>query len=267
MHEEKEMQQQNSKQIKVYVVGSAKYYASWITEYVLTDNLEEADVVIFTGGEDVNPKLYGEEVGENTDFNSDRDNYEIEVYKKAKLLNKKLVGICRGAQLLCVMSGGSLVQHMQHPFSHPMRLFDSRVIYTNSTHHQMQRPYKLPINEYNIVAYAEDLSKMYLNGYNSAISMKKNAVGKYMEPEIVHYLKTNALAIQGHPEQLSQSSDFVQTCNRLLELLLEDKLDVVCKLKMDLFDPDIDTFSIKELESMHYNITNPENVRKEEYVN
>ncbi len=46
--------------IKVYVVGGSDYYASPIKGAVLTDNIKKAQIVLFTGGEDVTPSIYNE---------------------------------------------------------------------------------------------------------------------------------------------------------------------------------------------------------------
>jgi hypothetical protein len=51
---------------KIFVVGPAKHYSDWIYNHELTDVLEEADIVLFTGGEDVDPSLYGCEPHPNT---------------------------------------------------------------------------------------------------------------------------------------------------------------------------------------------------------
>ena len=40
--------------MKVYIVGRSRSYASWISgEFELVQNIKEANLAIFTGGEDV----------------------------------------------------------------------------------------------------------------------------------------------------------------------------------------------------------------------
>ena len=46
---------------KIYVVGFGLHYMSWVNNAIHVENIEEADIVLFTGGEDVSPSLYGEE--------------------------------------------------------------------------------------------------------------------------------------------------------------------------------------------------------------
>ena len=81
--------------IKVHVVGYAKDYASFLEDYQHTDNLEEANVVIFTGGEDVDPEMYGMKKHPTTFSNIRRDRTEEEIFKKIRP-DQLVVGICRG---------------------------------------------------------------------------------------------------------------------------------------------------------------------------
>ena len=67
------------KLIKVYVVGSSTYYASFLQGIKLVDDIGDADIVLFTGGEDVTPSFYGREKHRSTYCNIDRDIREKEV--------------------------------------------------------------------------------------------------------------------------------------------------------------------------------------------
>ena len=80
---------------KVYVVGDAKHYADFITGVKLVNNIEDANIVLFTGGEDVDPSLYGCEKHYTTYSNIERDLYEKEIFEKINP-NQLAVGICRG---------------------------------------------------------------------------------------------------------------------------------------------------------------------------
>ena len=63
--------------------------------YKITLNNEEADIVIFTGGEDVDPSLYHEEKHPTTYSNLNRDLYERDKFEHIKP-NQLAIGICRG---------------------------------------------------------------------------------------------------------------------------------------------------------------------------
>lgn len=84
---------------KVYVVGNALHYSCFIENSELTDNLEDADVVLFTGGEDVDPSLYGCEKHITTYSNLKRDLAEKEIFEKVRK-DQLCVGICRGLRII-----------------------------------------------------------------------------------------------------------------------------------------------------------------------
>ena len=75
------------------------------------------DGILLTGGQDVSPELYGEApdgTGETCEL---RDAMEGQLLKKAMVLDKPLLGICRGIQFINAALGGSLYQDIpsQHP--------------------------------------------------------------------------------------------------------------------------------------------------------
>lgn len=80
--------------------------------------MERVDGVVLTGGADLNPALYGEKphpmLGPVSDI---RDTWEIAVVRAAQRRGKPLLAICRGAQVLNVTLGGTLLQDLpsQHP--------------------------------------------------------------------------------------------------------------------------------------------------------
>ena len=71
------------------------------------------DAVLFTGGADVNPALYGEKPHPLTSSHPVRDNLELEIYKYCVEKYIPMLGICRGSQFLWVALGGKLNQHIE----------------------------------------------------------------------------------------------------------------------------------------------------------
>lgn len=187
--------------MKVYVVGGSTNYANWLPNTEVTHNFNDADVVMFTGGEDVDPSLYGEQAGRHTYSNLERDIAEREVYKRAKEARKKIIGICRGSQFLCVMAGGKLIQHQDNPNAvHEIALVRGGApIHITSTHHQAAYPYNLPIYVYKLLGWSRDKqSTFHLNGEG------KEMLGVVQqEAEIVWYKNERSLGIQGHPEMIN----------------------------------------------------------------
>src|SRR5690606_22538653 len=76
-------------------------------------SLPEFDAVVVTGGHDVQPVLYGAEPEVKPKYDPDRDELEKRVIHKALAEGRPLLGICRGAQLLNVCLGGTLVQDLR----------------------------------------------------------------------------------------------------------------------------------------------------------
>jgi putative glutamine amidotransferase len=69
------------------------------------------DGLVLTGGGDVDPVLYGEPRHETVDdAEPGRDEFEIDLAMRAVAADLPLLAICRGAQVLNVAAGGSLVQ-------------------------------------------------------------------------------------------------------------------------------------------------------------
>lgn len=201
---------------KVFVVGHAKSYAKWINDHELTDNLEEADIVLFTGGEDVDPSLYGCEKHPATYSNINRDLEEKAIFEKVKP-HQLCLGICRGSQFLCVMNGGLLIQNVsKHAGFGTHQLISSRDEFKRvditSTHHQMQYPFNLERGiDYTILFYASRRSEFYAGD---------KVDYPPCEPEVVLYHKKNkpkCLAIQGHPEIMRQEAPVIKVLNNLVD--------------------------------------------------
>jgi len=75
--------------------------------------LDACDGVLLTGGVDVDPELYGEtERHPTVEINKARDDYELALTRYALDRDMPLLAICRGAQVLNVAAGGTLVQDL-----------------------------------------------------------------------------------------------------------------------------------------------------------
>ena len=86
------------------------------------DNLKKlinlCDGIFFTGGVDINPKLYGcEKSSQCGKIEIYRDKIEFLAFSIALKLKKPILGVCRGAQLINVALGGTLYQDINSEIS------------------------------------------------------------------------------------------------------------------------------------------------------
>ncbi len=71
--------------------------------------LEGIGGLVLSGGGDVDPRLYGGKLESSLAVRPQRDRFELALLKAAEARDLPILGICRGAQLLNVARGGSLV--------------------------------------------------------------------------------------------------------------------------------------------------------------
>lgn len=77
--------------------------------------IDLVDGIIISGGVDINPILYKEEPLEGLGyFDQDIDEFDLLATRIAIILEKPVLGICRGVQVLNVCLGGSLYQDISH---------------------------------------------------------------------------------------------------------------------------------------------------------
>lgn len=69
------------------------------------------DGLLLTGGGDIDPLLFGEEpLHQSGEINPLRDAYEMRICQEALDLNLPLLGICRGMQIMNIVTGGGIYQ-------------------------------------------------------------------------------------------------------------------------------------------------------------
>ena len=92
------------------------------------------DGFLFTGGQDVDPQLYGEALKPTCgELCPARDTLERELLNRALEQDKPILGICRGLQFLNVDLGGTLYQDL--PTEHPSEIEHSmKTPYGQATH-------------------------------------------------------------------------------------------------------------------------------------
>lgn len=75
--------------------------------------LESVDALVLTGGGDIDPIRYaGRRHDTNYGIDAERDVLELALARKAIDTGLPLLGICRGAQIINVVQGGKLIEHI-----------------------------------------------------------------------------------------------------------------------------------------------------------
>lgn len=86
---------------------------------VVHDAVGRIDGVVFLGGGDVCPSTYGEQESARLyGVDESLDQFELLVLREAIALDKPVLAICRGHQMLNVALGGTLIQHLDTTNDH-----------------------------------------------------------------------------------------------------------------------------------------------------
>jgi putative glutamine amidotransferase len=82
------------------------------------DALDGLDGIVFTGGSDVDPALYGDTPHPTAYVRPERDAAELLFLRAAIDADLPVLGVCRGMQLMTVGHGGRLHQHLPDVLGH-----------------------------------------------------------------------------------------------------------------------------------------------------
>jgi putative glutamine amidotransferase len=170
--------------------------------------------IILTGGNDVNPGLYGEKNKKSSDISNDRDRCEKKILAIAVEKRIPLLGICRGLQFSNVFFGGKINQdlHQKCGDKHlPAR--DHPVILKENTLIGYLKSQEVLVNSYhNQAVFPEDLSSELKT---FAFEKKSGLIEGIYHPQLP------LAAVQWHPERETA----VKLIDKLLiESFLERKL-------------------------------------------
>lgn len=178
----------------------------------------DLDALVIWGGSDISPSIYGDRVAQMCGAAAElskRDREEVNACQAAIDRGIPIIGVCRGAQLVCALAGGRLIQHVDNHAGHMHQIdnIDDDPVMTSSVHHQMMYPFDV---DHEMIAWSsEKLSKRYIIGNDESDPEMTDKV----EPEIVWFPKIKALGIQGHPEFHGnpKQDPFVQYCMKLVD--------------------------------------------------
>ena len=183
---------------------------------VPVDLIKETGFLVVWGGGDIHPALYGHKnvASHVGTIPSRQDLLERDIFIQAVHQEIPIVGVCRGAQLGCIVSGGYLVQDVTgHTYDHYITTDDGKRILTPSLHHQMMYPWTISKGDFEIIATTNPTrSKHYISDIKDP-----NINSCQLEPEVIWFPKTKCLAIQGHPEFMACDTPF----NQYIKILID----------------------------------------------
>lgn len=168
--------------------------------------LSICDGFLITGGIDVHPKWFNEEINGSGETNDELDLIDKTVIDYALKNNKPLLGICRGHQAINIFMGGNIIQdigthhkntkHIVYMYENELIKFPNE-IETNSFHHQVCK---------DLAPDLIEIGRSY-DDYNEAYISKKYPI----------------IAVQWHPEKMlnEQSSQII--FNYFKDLVIKNK--------------------------------------------
>lgn len=162
------------------------------------------------GGVDVDSALYNEPRNKYAQRpNKQQDIRDQILFNDAVLNDKPIIGVCRGAQMLCILNGGSLYQHSEPERQNHSLLTLDGILFDSATagHHQVMNPRGV----YTVYAWNPGHVEVWHDDERHT-SIKNTA-------EVVYWPQTKSLGIQPHPEWAAPNDPFVIWLNGLIKKL------------------------------------------------
>ncbi len=183
-------------------IGALKKCGANVRLVKSTKEALQCDGILFTGGADITPSLYGETADKKCGkTNYKRDKKEYDIFNAFYKTGKPIFGICRGMQFINVCLGGTVFQDItdiqKETHKNPVKLFnnyhkvnigkdsflyeifESETIKVNSTHHQAVKALGT-----NVKAAAESF-----DGFTEAIESTSHPFCKGVQWHPEHIIK------------------------------------------------------------------------------
>lgn len=189
----------NSEALELSNIFADYDYAAYVDGIDDTTGISFDFMLLPGGALDINPKLYNQQPHPTTNFHNDYDLREIAFYHKHKKLKK--LGVCRGAQLLNVLNGGSMWQNVSghQGGKHVIEDINGRQRVVSTVHHQMMRPG----DKACIIAWTRKAQMKEDDKVTRTMPVPEE------DPEVILYPEDRALCYQPHPEwDLNISRDY-----------------------------------------------------------
>lgn len=169
------------------------------------DIVDRIDALLLAGGEDVDPRRYGEAPGPHSGpFSVERDAFEFALVERALQRGIPILGICRGNQLLNVALGGSLIQHL------PIGEGQS---HASMTYHRAHKTHLVHFKEGSTLHGVYGPETLVNSFHHQAV----NTTGKNVTPtawaedgiiEAIEVTDKPIIGVQWHPENFEEDPIF-----------------------------------------------------------
>lgn len=178
---------------------------------VIDEIISRVDGVIFTGGSDIDSSFYGienkEEIEDIMKLNKIRDEFEFRLLKSAIKLNKPILGICRGIQLINVYFGGTLYKDINSEY-------DTDIEHLAPLDCKYRKTHEIEIDKNSKLYEIYSRTKIEVNSFHHQ-GLKKVAKGfKVIAKatdgivEAIEYEGNNfILGLQFHPEMMFENDE------------------------------------------------------------
>lgn len=181
---------------------------------------EKADAVLFMGGGDFDPKLYGNELHPKSDIsNPQQDKFELEILSWVLKDKKPFLGICRGAQALGIACGGTLIQHIDDIFEKKGITDEHHGLSEGGRYSDLAKQieegngHEVLIDKNSSAFKILGEEKLMLNtGHHQSVktvgsNFRISATTKHGITEVIESIDPNhfCFGIQGHPEAIENS--------------------------------------------------------------
>ena len=182
------------------------------------------DGLYLTGGYDIDPTLFGEEPHPNLGvITRVRDDFEIVIIQKVLALDKPVLAVCRGSQILNVALGGTMYQDIYSqknisPLQHQQKAIDSHPshyihIEKNTLLYNLVKRQKIKVNSRHHQANREVGKGLIVSGKAS------DGIIEAIESKVHRFV----LGLQWHPENMAANGDessikiydgFIEACKQ-----------------------------------------------------
>lgn len=184
------------------------------------DTYADIDGLLLTGGPDIDPSYYGEEVHETTEIEPDRDELELLLFKRSMEKDLPVFGICRGIQVMNVAIGSSLYQDIPSQFTDHLthKILENE---DDSWHDIKMQPGSL-ISQITCDRVAEVNSrhhqalKVIGEGFVVTAQSKDGIIEAIENPS-----KQFVIGVQYHPERMWATADSREHRRKLFEAFIQ----------------------------------------------